>query len=293
MRLKRNILLFLFALGLVCISIFTFRKNEVKNESNFTPEKQQLIISPAITPVASPSASPTPKPMNFSEMNQLYGPCVSLPVLMFHHVEDLTAAKTEGHLSLTVGIEYFKKDLDYLATKGYNTISPEQLVNFFDNGGSLPTKPVLLTFDDGYADNGTDMYQAILAAKVKGVIFTPTGLLNNPGYLDWEKIREMAGSGLISFGNHTWSHKNVGGSAATTLYEITTADTQLSEQGLNNPKIFAYPYGLVSTQAVKDLTNLGYKLAFTEVNGKILCEKKKFELPRIRVGNAPLSSYGL
>jgi peptidoglycan/xylan/chitin deacetylase (PgdA/CDA1 family) len=254
-----------------------------------------MVVVPSISepPIASPTATPTPKPLTFSEMNQLYGPCVSMPILMFHHVEDLTAAKEEGHLSLTVGIEYFKKDLEYLSSKGYTTISPQDLVDFFDNGVKLSTKPVMLTFDDGYFDNGTEMYQAMLTAKTKGTIFTPTGLLNNPGYLNWEKVREMAGSGLFNFGNHTWSHRNVGGSASVIEYEITTADTQLAEQGLNNPKIFAYPYGLESGQAKKDLTKLGYKLAFSTVYGRVQCEKKRFDLPRVRVGNAPLSSYGL
>ena len=131
------------------------------------------------------------------------------------------------------------------------------------------------------------------AAGAKGVIFTPTGLLNNPGYLNWEKIQEMAGSGLITFGNHTWSHRNVGGAASIVETEITTADTQLTDHGLNNPKIFAYPYGLESNNATKDLTKLGYKLAFTTVSGRVQCAKKKFDLTRIRVGNTSLSSYGL
>jgi peptidoglycan/xylan/chitin deacetylase (PgdA/CDA1 family) len=287
----RGGLLFFLVLGLIGLSIFAFKKNRTI-PPDFVAQKQQLLV-PEVTPTASPSAVPTPKPLTFVEMNQLYGPCVSLPILMYHHVEDLTLAKEEGHASLTVGIEYFKKHLEYLASKGYTTISPADLVNFFDNGAKLPTKSIMLTFDDAYADNGTEMYQAILASNVKGTIFTPTGLVNNPGYLNWEKIREMAGSGLITFGNHTWSHRNVGGSASVVENEITTADTQLAEKGLNSPKIFAYPYGLESNNATKDLNKLGYKLAFTTVNGRIQCAKKRFDLPRIRVGNASLSSYGL
>lgn len=289
-------LIFFLISGLVGSIIFVYQKDKNTQKSNFVAVKQAVpSLSPEATPTptASPSATPTPKPLTFAEMSQLYGPCASIPILMFHHVEDLTMAKEEGHLSLTIGIDYFKKDLEYLTAKGYTTISPADLVDFFENGVALPKKSVMLTFDDGYLDNGTDMYQAMLVAGAKGTIFTPTGLLNNPGYLSWEKVREMAGSGLFSFGNHTWSHRNVGGVASVIEYEITTADTQLAEQGLNNPKIFAYPYGLESGQAKKDLTALGYKLAFTTVYGRTQCAKKRFDLPRIRVGNAPLSSYGL
>jgi len=291
----RLFILVLLVLGLVGVSTFIFKKDQTTENTKFVAVKQVFptTIEETPTPTASPSATPTPKPMTFTEMNQLYGPCASVPVLMFHHVENLDAAKKEGHLALTVGIEYFKKDLDYLKAKGYTTISPADLIAFFDSGTPLPAKPVLLTFDDGYDDNGTEMYQAMLSASAKGTIFTPTGLLNNPGYLDWDKIREMAGSGLFSFGNHTWSHKNVGVAASVMENEITTADTQLAQQGLNNPKTFAYPYGLVSNTAIKFLESLGYKLAFTEVNGKVVCKKNRFELPRVRIGNAALSAYGL
>ena len=76
-------------------------------------------------------------------------------------------------------------------------------------------------------------------------------------------------------------------------YEAKTADTQLADRGLNLTKVFAYPYGIENGQAVKLLKDMGYKLAFTTVYGRTQCEKKRFDLPRIRIGNAPLSSYGL
>lgn len=293
MRLKRNILLIGVVLTIVGLTTYIYKKDQSTKNANFAAEKQKISLIETPTPSASPSATPTPKPMTFAEMNKLYGPCAVVPVLMFHHVEDLTEAKKEGHLSLTVGIDYFTKDLEYLKTKGYTTISPAELIAFFDNGTALPAKPVMLTFDDGYADNGTGMYQTMLAVGAKGTIFTPTGLLNNPGYLNWERIREMAGSGLISFGNHTWSHRNVGGSAEVVENEITTADTQLEQNGLNDPKVFAYPFGLETKQAVKDLKDLGYKLAFTTVPGRIMCAQKRFDLPRVRIGNASLAAYGL
>jgi peptidoglycan/xylan/chitin deacetylase (PgdA/CDA1 family) len=226
-------------------------------------------------------------------MNQRYGPCVSVPILMYHHIEDLDAAKEAGHASLTVSVEYFKKHLDYLKEKGYTTILPVDLINFFDKGVVLPAKPVMITFDDGYEDNGAEMYQALLAKGMKGVIFIPTGLMDNPGYLSWSKIAEMNGSGSVYFGNHTWSHRNVGGSVSVVEYEAKTADGQLAEKGLNSLKVFAYPYGIENGRAVSILQNLGYKLAFTTVYGRVQCEKRRFELPRIRVGNTNLSTCGL
>jgi peptidoglycan/xylan/chitin deacetylase (PgdA/CDA1 family) len=289
----RWVVIFFLAVGVFGALVLWLKLSRTEEDLDLETTVQTTTPSPTVTPTPTVTPSPTPKPLTFAEMNKLFGPCVSMPILMYHHVEDLETAKKAGHASLTVSIEYFMKHMEYLTSKGYTTVTPADLINFFDNGVALPAKPVMLTFDDGYADNGEEMYQLMLAAKTKGTVFIPTGLMNNPGYLSWEKVREMAGSGLFSFGNHTWSHRNVGGDLKVVEYEVTTADTQLTEQGLNNPKTFVYPYGIETGKAVQLLKDKGYKLAFTTVYGRTQCEKKRFDLPRIRVGNAPLSSYGL
>jgi peptidoglycan/xylan/chitin deacetylase (PgdA/CDA1 family) len=75
--------------------------------------------------------------------------------------------------------------------------------------------------------------------------------------------------------------------------EIRLADEQLAEKGQNPDKAFAYPYGNPSVDVKKILTKYAYKLAFTTVHGNIMCKGKRFVLPRIRMGNAELSRFGL
>jgi len=263
----------------------------------FYPVKQTITISPSpeitATPTASPSATPTPKPLTFQEMNQLYGPCVNLPVLMYHHIEPAEKAKKEKRTGLNVDPDIFRSQMEYLKMNGYTTILPISLINFFENGSVLPKKPVMITFDDGYEDNGAIAYPILQEFGFKGVIFIPTGLMENNNYLTWEKIREMAGSGLIYFGNHTWSHINVGGNHDVVKKEITTGDLQLKERGLNTDKVFAYPYGVKNGFSQDLLKEQGYKLAFTTVNGRIMCSKQRFLLPRVRIGASSLKNFGL
>ncbi len=149
-----------------------------------------------------------------------------------------------------------------------------------------------MTFDDAYGDFYVNAYPLLKDLGLKATVFTPTGLVQNNGYLTWNQISEMAGSGLIYFANHTWSHKSVGVAHDVVSKEIGTSDSQLSEKGLNPSKIFAYPYGNSSDFAVSFLSQLGYKAAFTTWPGSTLCKKQRLTLPRIRVGNAPLSAYG-
>jgi len=246
---------------------------------------------PTPTPVLSPTPTPTPKPLTFTDMNTLYGPCVYLPALMYHHVQTPEAAKKKNQAALTVRTADFRTQMQYLKDRGYNVISMQDLLNFFEQGIKPSPKSVLLTFDDGYGDFYTDAYPILREFGYPATVFIPTGLMNNQGYLSWDQIAEMAGSRIL-FANHTWSHKNVVSPEDVLEREILVADTQLSERELNLTKVFAYPYGVESKQAVKFLSQLNYKLAFTTKLGSTLCKKLRFDLPRVRVGNSSLSGYG-
>jgi peptidoglycan/xylan/chitin deacetylase (PgdA/CDA1 family) len=259
--------------------------------NKFFPEKPiEQISKPVVTPVPSPTPTPTPKPLTFAEMSALYGPCVRLPVLMYHHVQSKEAAKASNQTSLTVNTDVFQSQMQYLKGKGYNTVTMNDLVNFFDSGAGIPGKSILITFDDGYQNFYTDAYPILSGLGFRATMFVSTGLVQNPGYLTWDEIGGMNGS--VLFANHTWSHKNVQVAPSTMNKEISTADLQLNDHGLNVPKIFAYPFGLETSQAENYLSSLGYKAAFTTVPGNILCKKQRFSLPRIRVGNTSLSNYG-
>jgi peptidoglycan/xylan/chitin deacetylase (PgdA/CDA1 family) len=241
---------------------------------------------------ATPTATPTPKPLTFSEMNTLYGPCVYLPTLMYHHVQIPEAAKKKNQVALTVRTADFIAQMQYLKDKAYNVISMQDLLNFFEQGVKPSPKSVLLTFDDGYDDFYTDAYPILREFNYPATVFIPTGLMNNTGYLTWDKISEMAGNRIL-FANHTWSHKNVKTKEDVLKMEIPTADVQLNEKGLNTPKVFAYPYGLEGSSAISFLQGLDYKLAFTTRSGGTLCKKQMLNLPRVRIGNGSLSIYGL
>jgi|CXWL01.1.fsa_nt_gi peptidoglycan/xylan/chitin deacetylase (PgdA/CDA1 family) len=281
-------ILFVFVAYILGLSLFVTLRDQLPPRPP-TPTPQEK-ISPTST--LTPSVTPTPKPLTFAEMNTLYGPCVNLPVLMYHHIQESETAKTNGNGYLTVTPATFESHLAYLNDSGYISITPAQLIGFFDSGTSLPNRPILLTFDDGYDDFANKAAPLLSRYSIKASVFLPTGLLENPGYLNWNSISSLAGQGVY-FGNHTWSHRSMGNNADTNKREIVTAETQLADHGLDQNKVFVYPYGAVSDSAVAILRGLGYKLAFTTVPGRIACAKRRLTIPRIRIGNSPLSGYGL
>lgn len=249
-------------------------------------------IIPTISPYASPSPTPTPKPLTFQEMTNLYGPCVHLPVFYYHHIQSREVALAKKQTNLTVYTDVFQSQMQYLKDKGYNVLTMNDLISFFDNGTQIPARSILLTFDDGYGDFYTDALPILQSLGFRSTMFTVTGLVNNPDYLTWDQISQANGSGVL-FANHTWSHKSLPSVGSDSQQnEITLADTQLSEHGLNNPKIFAYPYGGYTSFAASYLKSLGYNAAFGTIPGSVLCKKQRFDLPRVHIGNVSLFYYG-
>jgi len=211
---------------------------------------------------------------------------------MYHHIQDGVVAAKGNYQSLNVDPGVFRAQMEYIKNN-YTAITFSQLAAFFDNGTALPAKPIIITFDDGYVDLYVNALPIMRDLGLHATVFTITGLNNNPAYLTWDQISEMAGSGLFAFGNHTWSHHNLIASEAIISTEIDTAQNQLIEKGLNNEKIFAYPYGAYSNLTIKHLQTQGYSEAVTTHYGTIQCKSHRLTLSRIRIGNGALSAYGL
>src|SRR3989344_1471142 len=66
------------------------------------------------SPPPSPTPTPTPKPLTFAQMQSLYGPCVNLPTLMYHHLQPLEEAAPKNQTGLTVAPDTFRQHLEYL-----------------------------------------------------------------------------------------------------------------------------------------------------------------------------------
>lgn len=71
----------------------------------------------------------------------------TLPVLMYHHFAETSTGYT------VVSVERFREQMKALKIAGYQTVTIKQILNYVDTGISLPSKPILVTMDDGYTSN--------------------------------------------------------------------------------------------------------------------------------------------
>ena len=112
-----------------------------------------------------------------------------------------------------------------------------------------------------------------------------------PEMLSWTEVKKMAESG-IKFGAHTQSHPILTqipiGEAER---EIKNSKNCIEEITGQRVCLFAYPNGLqgdYNEQIKQIVKNVGFKFAFTNINGLIRSNTDPFELPRINETNAPL-----
>ncbi len=225
----------------------------------------------------------------------LTGFCLRVPVLVYHHIQPQADAVSKKQTSLNVDNGIFDQQMSYLASKGYTSIWAIDLVNALKNHTGLPGKPVMVTMDDGYADNDVYALSVLKKYNIKANLMLATGLVgSNPDMLTWSQVQDMKNSGLYYFTNHTWSHYAItNGPQSKIDSEIDTAATQIKQYTGQDVNTFTYPYGSINNNAIQTLQRKGYVGAFSTIPGQYQCDSFIMTIHRTHVGNAPLSAYGL
>lgn len=250
-----------------------------------------------VQPPASVQLSPTPMPRNtpspFPSPTRFITPPaagseVNIPILMYHNLKNLDANASQTQKTWTVAPSDFAEQLDYLAARGFHTITLAQLVAFFDTGTSLPEHPIILTFDDGWKDDYTVAFPELKKRGMVGVFFAPTSYIKAGGatFINWDDAKEMDTAGM-EFGSHTVNHVD--------LKQITLeqgaqqlADSKAElEQKLGHAIVgLSYPFGSFNPAIVSEAIMAGYRAAVILCCGYKLRSDSMLTLPRIRI------SYG-
>jgi peptidoglycan/xylan/chitin deacetylase (PgdA/CDA1 family) len=169
-----------------------------------------------------------------------------LRVLMYHKVSDQEKAD-----DLSITAHQLKKHFEYFNKNKFTTILLSDLLGHILRGEPLPRKPLLLTFDDGYRNNYTELYPLLQKYGLKANIFLIAGFIRagnldiatHSEFLHVDQIQAISKE-TIQFGLHTYDHKSY---ADLTIAEIDE-DLKRSRDCLERLKIpyqpcLAYTYG--------------------------------------------------
>jgi peptidoglycan/xylan/chitin deacetylase (PgdA/CDA1 family) len=187
-------------------------------------------------------------------------------------------------------LENFEQQMKYLHDEGYNTISLRDIIDFYYKDKPLPSKPVLLTFDDMYKSVLMYAYPILKQYGFNAVGFVVKDWLfdEKQGYsvnqsvcMSLEELEQMRD--VFEYANHSSSlHTRSEGKGALQSIgkEEFLEDVQECQQFVDSKDVFAYPFGIYTADNVEWLKEAGYLLAFTSIGGANNKNTNKFELNR-------------
>ncbi len=236
--------------------------------------------TPAPTPSPTPAPTPTPEPTPLTPQAALDAAAGrAIPILMYHAVADTPLTSLT---ELFVKPSTLAKQLQYLNDNGYQTLTFEDLIDI-----DRYDKPILLTFDDGYRDNYTELLPLLEQYNAKATVFVIPSNFRHKNFCTEAQIREMADSGHISIQSHTKTHRG--------LANVTGEKTLASELGesktiiealTNRPVVvLAYPNG-ESNQTVQQTAAQYYDYALNKDGGLYIAGQDRYTMNRIRINRS-------
>jgi len=200
------------------------------------------------------------------------------PVLMYHSIG--------GADRLAVRPEAFAEQMAYLKDEGFTPLA-------FGDRGSPAYRPVVITFDDGYADFHEHALPVLERLGFPATLFVTTGWLHDAGphaagappgrMLTWRQIEEIAASG-IEIGAHGHSHAQLDQLGPVALREELIRSRRLLQDRLGSGiETMAYPYGYSSARVRREVRAAGYGAACAVANTVMTGGHDPYAVPRLTV----------
>lgn len=187
-------------------------------------------------------------------------PAVDVPILMYHHI-GITRAPMPA-AQFWVSAAAFADQMAELVQRGYHAVSLDQVAAALRGGPALPARAVVITFDDGAADNFAAAFPVLRRDGLTATFLVVTGWVGTPGYLTWDQVAQLAAAGM-TIGAHTRTHPYLDRLApAAAQAEIAGARADLQAHLPGRPiTVFAYPYGHTTPALERQAAQAGYTAA--------------------------------
>jgi peptidoglycan/xylan/chitin deacetylase (PgdA/CDA1 family) len=185
-----------------------------------------------------------------------------IPVLLYHSV---SRHPSSWIAPFTVDPGTFRRHLDLIAGAGRTALTVSALRAGIA-GGQMPARPVLITFDDGFADT-LEVAAPLLAGRgLPATVYLTTGFLGgrSPGgdaMLSWAGVAELGASGC-ELGAHSATHPQLDTLPRRLVHHEVAACKARLEEHLGAPvPSFAYPHGYSTPWIRRLVAEVGYQSA--------------------------------
>jgi peptidoglycan/xylan/chitin deacetylase (PgdA/CDA1 family) len=211
---------------------------------------------------------------------------VHVPILTWHRVAVFAREYTKSIPDETVEPSVFAAEIDALATHGYHPISQLQLFDALFHGAALPSRPVLLTVDDGYVDDVKTILPILQAHHFVATFYIITHRFHEPGFLNTTEVRRLDAAGM-DIGAHTRNHVPLATVSAAEMTEQIAGSRRDLEHVVGHPvQWFAYPFGSFDDAVVAAMHRAGFVLAVTTQGGTSETSQTSLTMPRVHIGRS-------
>lgn len=216
---------------------------------------------------------------------------LQVPVLLYHRVDhsnDFIATKPD----------VFRQHLQYLAERGWRSMSLKEFEAFSKAGQDLPERRFLLTFDDGYDSLAHTAAPIMEEFEFSGVAFVCPHFMarhgvahpvrqeeRHKGFLNWEQARSLQASGTLEFQSHSHTHSNFAECTPTEIADDLLLSVNILSQELRLPRHYfrhlAWPWGNSTREWRGIAQNLGFDFQYTVARTSFQKNGTVLEIPRV------------
>jgi peptidoglycan/xylan/chitin deacetylase (PgdA/CDA1 family) len=216
-----------------------------------------------------------------------------VPVITYHHLlRNDENHRFRGNREV-VSVEQFAEEMKLLSDKGYKTLTLGELDEYLNKKLQVPKKSVVITFDDGYLSNYIYAYPILKQYHFRATLFAVAHFINNQpdtfdpdhlNFISWQEIQDH--TDVFEVASHTYDMHHLDRHHKGFLVvkpQEEVKDDLIAARNIFHSCYFAYPYGKYNKITIQLLKAAGYRLAFTEIPGRVVPSSPKFELHRYAI----------
>ncbi len=208
---------------------------------------------------------------------------IELPIVMYHHI----SKRSKCWNDYVVSLDEFRSDMEYLKANGWESVSLAELIAWQRGEFTMPEKPMMITFDDGFAsvvEYAEPIMRELDLKGVAAIIGSECEKYSENGEYDpewsdlsWEAAADMAERGVLEVQCHTWDlhsmedavgcGKRYGESLGAYRRRLSTDISRFisacAKHDLALSYSIAYPFGVYDANTTDVIRDMGFLAAFT------------------------------
>ena len=204
-----------------------------------------------------------------------------VPILVYHHV----TAKKRGPRLLYVSTSEFRAQLAWLADHNYQPVTLLAVYDAWTGQGTLPSHPIVLSFDDGYVDQMRIAAPLLRRYRWPAEIDLIFDTLYRGSHAPADRVTPAMINALLAEGweleSHTVTHRDLAALPAAVVRHEVSYSRMRFQQIFKVPVDFlCYPGGEYDASVIRAVRRAGY-LGATGTAFAAATPKHLYALPRI------------